>query len=61
MRQRALQRAGLRCANEPMLTEEIPEEGTMHVVGLDHLVVNTQNLERASTFITRCSAWNSCS
>jgi catechol 2,3-dioxygenase-like lactoylglutathione lyase family enzyme len=33
-----------------MLTGKIPEEGTMHVVGLDHLVVNTQDLERALHF-----------
>jgi catechol 2,3-dioxygenase-like lactoylglutathione lyase family enzyme len=33
-----------------MRTETIPEEGAMHVVGFDHLVVNTQDLERALDF-----------
>ena len=44
----ALPRAG--CADEPILTGKTPGEGAMHIVGLDHLVVNTQDFEQAIHF-----------
>jgi hypothetical protein len=33
-----------------MLAGQDPGEGAMHVVGLDHVVVNTQDVERAMYF-----------
>jgi len=36
--------------NQSMRTGDIPGEGVMHIVGLDHIVVNTQDIERAIHF-----------
>src|SRR5215472_5813257 len=37
-------------ASLPQARRERPGEGAMHVIGLDHMVVNTQDLEQALHF-----------